>query len=250
MLGNPIGSKIIFLEETDSTNSYAARLIYDHTPIEGTVILAGFQNAGRGQRGSYWESVRDQNLLVTYILFPSFLAASNHFFLNQALSLSMYEFIKSRTSEVVTIKWPNDILAGNRKIAGLLVENTIRNNQFSYTLVGMGVNINQINFTGFSPEAVSLQLLENKSFDLKTCLYELNQFVEKWYSILRTGNFKKISGEYSDALFGLNLPVEFESNQERFTASIKGVNQNGQLILAGNNGKELIFNNKEVKFIF
>jgi len=250
MLGNVIGSKIIELDEIDSTNSYAARLIYDQSPIEGTVITAGFQSAGKGQRGSGWESEKNQNLILSYILFPSFLDVSQHFLLNQAISLSIYDFISQKTSAPVAIKWPNDILAGDKKIAGLLIENSIRNNKFSSSIAGIGININQQYFKPYSPQATSLQLLENKTYKLHNCIAELNNSVDKWYSILKSGNYKKISESYQNALFKKGRTVGFESEGEMFTATIKGVNESGQLLLKKSNGEEAVFNNKEVKYKF
>lgn len=250
MLGNVIGSKLIELDETDSTNSYASRLIFDQSPIEGTVIMAGYQSAGKGQRGSGWESLKQQNLLISYILYPTFLPADQHFLLNQALSISVFEFISRNTTAPVSIKWPNDVLVGNKKIAGLLIENSIRNNKFSSSVAGIGININQIIFKEYSLQATSLQLIENKIYDVKSCLSQLNSQIDKWYAILKSGNHKKITEYYEKALYGIGSTVGFDSKGENFNAVIKGVNASGQLVLTKNSGDDVVYNNKELKYKF
>lgn len=250
MLGNVIGSKLIELDETDSTNSYAARLIYDQSPLEGTVIVAGFQSAGKGQRGAGWESEKNQNLLISCIIYPAFLGVTEHFLLNQVFSLGVLEFMQKKTSAPISIKWPNDILIGDRKIAGLLIENSIRNNKFTSSVAGIGININQTNFGTYSPVATSLHLIENKKFIVKECLIQLIAQVDKWYAILKSGNHKKITESYEKVLYKAGTPANFESNGENFTAIIKGVNASGQLVLTKSTGSEIVFNNKEIKFKF
>src|SRR5687767_2705494 len=116
MIGNITGNRIIELADTDSTNSYAARLLHNEIPEEGTVILTHFQRAGRGQRGTGWESAPGKNLLASYILYPTFLSPADQFLLNQAITLGVYDFLTEQTSHNVRIKWPNDILVDHSKI--------------------------------------------------------------------------------------------------------------------------------------
>ncbi|MFT7154174.1 MAG: BirA family biotin operon repressor/biotin-[acetyl-CoA-carboxylase] ligase, partial [Alteromonas macleodii] len=121
-----IGSVCIRLERVDSSNNYARELIRDKMPIEGTVIVANEQTSGRGQRANTWFSEPKSNLTCSYILRPVFLAAKNQFVLSAAVALAVfetvYQFIPNNT---LRIKWPNDILVGDKKIAGILIENTL-----------------------------------------------------------------------------------------------------------------------------
>lgn len=250
MIGVKIGLHRIELEETDSTNSYASRMIHNELPKEGTAILAHFQKAGKGQRGSGWESESRKNLLVSYILYPGFLNVSDHFLLNQCLSLAVFECIQVMTKVPVFIKWPNDILADNRKIAGMLVENTLRNNRIINTIAGIGINVNQTEFKEFYPEAVSLKMLEGKNFDVMKCFDQLNQFIEKWYNLLKFGNHEKIKIAYTRALYMLEKPALFKKGTEQFKGIITGVLNDGHLIVRKENGELSYFLNKEISLVF
>ena len=242
--------RTIHLAETDSTNSYAARLLHLEIPEEGTVIMADFQKAGRGQRGSGWESESGKNLIISYILYPNFLKIADQFALNQAIALAVTEFIRKMIPAETYIKWPNDVITDGQKIAGILVENSIRGNQITHSIIGMGININQTNFEMYSPQATSLKMVAQRDFDLKKCLSELNSSVEKWYSVLRLSNFKKLNEEYSNSLFRNGKRSEFESKGQKFWGTIKGVNAEGKLQITDDEGNTSLFMNKEVSFIF
>ena len=250
MIGNTLGRRIIEIEDTDSTNSYAARLLHAEVPEDGTVIMAHYQKSGRGQRSTVWESEAGKNLLVSYIVYPNFLSPPSQFLLNQAITLGVYDFIISQTSQPVAIKWPNDILAGHSKIAGILVENSIRNNRIIHSICGIGINVNQEKFATYNLPATSLSLLENKTFDLRLCLDKLSNCIDKWYSALQVGNDLKIRKAYSEALFLSGTEAVFESKGIRFTGVITGVLDDGRLEIRKGDGITSLFMNKEVRFIF
>ncbi|MBL0343422.1 MAG: biotin--[acetyl-CoA-carboxylase] ligase [Bacteroidetes bacterium] len=249
MLGIKTGQRVIELVETDSTNSYAARLMHLEVPEDGTVIMAGFQKAGRGQRGSGWESEPGKNLLISYILYPNFLKIADQFILNQTISLAVHEFIKKSTSASTAIKWPNDIIAGTGKISGILIENSIRSNQIMHSIVGIGININQLIFETYHPPAQSLSMIENRVFSLKSCLTELNTCIDKWYNLLRINNFRKINEDYLNALYLRNIPSRFEHNGQQFTGTIKGITPEGKLHLITEDGTSQLYLTKEIKYL-
>jgi len=250
MFGNKPGQRIIEVAETDSTNSYAARLLHDEIPEEGTLIVSNHQNAGRGQRGTVWESENGLNLLLSYILYPSFLPLQNQFILNEAIALSLHDTIQQFTSFDVLIKWPNDILAGGGKIAGILIENSIRNGKIIHSIAGAGININQLHFSQFNPPATSLFILENKIFNFQDILQTLNLQLDKWYTHLRMGNYSRIHEAYLNHLFKYKTQSKFESSGIRFTGTITGINKDGQLEISKEDGTDVKFNHKEVKFLF
>ncbi len=250
MFGNRPGQRIIELDETDSTNSYAARLLHDQVPEEGTVIVAHFQKAGKGQRGSGWESEAHKNLVISYILYPTFLNVQDQFLLNQAVALSLYDLLKSLTTAKIAVKWPNDILANESKIAGILIENAVRNSKIIHSIIGIGLNVNQQQFNSYNPPATSLANLEQKTFETSELLIKLNETFDKWYTQLQIGNAAKIRNEYLRVLFRNQTPAKFESNGISFEGIITGVKDDGRLEISGNDGKVFLFNNKEVKFLF
>jgi len=250
MIGVKIGLPCIELEETDSTNSYASRLIHNELPKEGTAILAHYQKAGKGQRGSGWQSEPGENLLISYILYPEFLNVADHFLFNQCLSVAVIEFLRVMTKVPVSVKWPNDILAGKRKIAGILVENTLRNNRIIHSIAGIGININQTSFQSYTPEAVSLKMLEGNDFDILKCAGQLNKFIEKWYNLLKFGNHEKIKIAYTGALYLLEKPALFKSGTDQFKGIITGVLNDGHLVIRKENGELSYYLNKEISFVF
>lgn len=250
MFGNKPGQRVIELDETDSTNSYAARLLHDQVPEEGTVISTGFQKAGKGQRGTVWESEPYKNLLISYILYPNFIKIQDQFLLNQGVALAILETLKILTTAKIVIKWPNDILADNKKIAGILIENAIRNGKIVHAVIGIGINVNQEHFNNYQLGATSLNMLEKKTFEPNHVLKLLNNAIDKWYTQVRLGNSSRIRSEYMKSLYLIQQPGQFESNGENFEGIITDVKEDGRLEISSTDGKILLFNNKEVKFLF
>ncbi|MBK8405149.1 MAG: biotin--[acetyl-CoA-carboxylase] ligase [Bacteroidetes bacterium] len=250
MIGNKIGSLVIELEETDSTNSYASRLLQEHEVAEGTAIMAHFQTSGRGQRSSGWESESHKNLTVSYILSPGFLPITNHFVLNQAISLGVYDFIKSKISADVAIKWPNDILVGNSKIAGILIENSLRGTKITHSVVGIGINVNQIQFADYEPPATSLAKIEVKEFELRKLLDELSENLDKWYTRVRLGHFRQINQAYEEAMFQRNKLATYQTPEGKFQGTITGVTDDGRLEILKQDGIPVYFMNKEVRYLY
>lgn len=158
-----IGKNLITLQSIKSTNTYAAELVQREKPEEGTVIMTEYQENGRGQRETSWESERGQNLLASFIFYPT-INVADHFLFNQCIALGIHEMIKSELGNNVTIKWPNDILVNEKKIAGILTETAISANKFQYAIAGVGINVNQKHFKNYSPEATSFFLRQENYF--------------------------------------------------------------------------------------
>lgn len=249
LLGPSFGERIIQLDQVDSTNSYAARLLHDSIPREGTAILTRFQQAGKGQRGTTWDSDEDKNLLVSYIAYPNFLPPQDQFLLSQAVSLAAADAIHSLTGLQVAIKWPNDLLVSDRKLAGILIENSIRSNTITHSIIGIGLNVNQTEFRAFTPPAVSIKLLTNKDFAINECFGALNSCLDKWYLQLKAGHDRKIREEYLKNMYLIGKEAGYESRTGRFRGTIRGVHPDGSLDMETNAGQRLVFRNKEVKLL-
>ena len=152
MLFSP--DKIIRLHTVGSTNDYMIEQIRNgNINLEGTIVIADEQTSGKGMDINIWESEPGKNLTFSIFFKPDFLRADQQFLLNKSISLGVYDFIKSLvTHQKVTIKWPNDIYVGDKKIAGILINNTIAGNELFYSVAGIGVNINQQKFPGSCPQ--------------------------------------------------------------------------------------------------
>ena len=153
-----IGSNLLFFENLPSTNTHAADLLKKNNLPEGTIVYTNYQSAGRGYSGNRWESEDGKNLLISIVLFPSFIKPEDQFYISMAVSLGICDFLKRYIPDC-SIKWPNDIYVNNDKIAGILIESSITGNKIEYTIAGIGLNINQEKFISDAPNPVSLRIV-------------------------------------------------------------------------------------------
>ncbi len=234
-----------------STNSYAGELLAKSRPIEGTVITTDDQTKGRGQIGSKWLSSAKNNLTCSVILYPSFLQVRQQFDLNIMVSLALRDVVKTLLPKrTVKIKWPNDIYADGKKIAGILIQNALQGTSIQNTIIGMGLNVNQIQFPLEIPNATSLQLLAPETkFDIEAVLFRTCEALEKRYLQLKSSKDNKFKQDYLQHLYGFGEERIFsKKNGTRFNGNIEGVTEEGKLIIRS--GRELLyFSLKEVVFL-
>ncbi len=243
-----LGKNLVELETADSTNNYAKDLLANGTPIEGTAILAHNQSAGRGQMGNVWQSAPGKNLTISFILYPDFLAADKQFYLNMAVSLAVKECCESYLSEEVEIKWPNDIYYGDKKVAGILIENTITGSSLSSSVIGIGLNVNQTEFDAALANPTSLKTESGKELDIKQIFGRLSVYLEKYYLQLRQLHFNFLDRAYTEALYRYQQTHEFRKGAQVFKGEINGVSKDGKLIIHSG-GKEQRYGFKEIEFI-
>jgi len=247
------GQKIICLERTDSTNSYLTRLSAKKKLPEGTVIITQNQEQGRGQREAIWESDAGKNLTLSILLHPTFLKPDEQFILNKVVSLGVIEFILKHTSSLsqewkATIKWPNDIYIGNKKVAGILIENSVSGNKLQQSIIGIGINVNQEKFSAELPNATSLKIIFGKEFDLEDNLEQLCSCIESRYLQLKANHFEKINEDYLQNLYRFDEWANFNSKGEIIKARITGITKIGKLVLGKENGEKFECDFKEVEF--
>jgi len=241
-----IGLNRIHLERVDSTNNYARQLVRDKMPVEGTVVTASTQTEGRGQRTNSWFSEPDLNLTASYILRPAFLAAKDQFMLSASVALAVFDAIKRISgSENVKIKWPNDILVSDRKIAGILIENSLRGMTLDHSIVGIGINVNQTEF----PKgliATSLACETGKTHELEHVLSDLNSGLEKYYLQLRQGDHRSILSQFNTNLFGFDEERTLTVNGTEASFRILGARPSGELQLEDANGRNSLHQHHEI----
>ena len=242
-----IGSDIMFCKNAESTNTFASGLLQNEPVAEGTIIHTNFQLAGRGQKGNRWESEEGKNLLFSIVLFPGMVSPEDQFIISMIISLGICDFLKMFITGC-RIKWPNDIYAGDDKIAGILIENSITGESISNTIVGVGLNINQISFPEDIPNPVSLKMLTGKDNDLDYCLKQIAICLDKRYDQLLSGCRKEIRTEYISSLYRLNEWCNFITGSGLLYGKINSVAHSGSLQIEdeGKNIHEFQF--KEVEF--
>lgn len=247
-----IGKNIIFLPEVSSTNSYATDLLRNiHSP-EGTVIHTAHQTQGKGQRGNSWNAEPASNLTASIILRPTFLSIEKQFFLYQISALACYDTLAEFLHEShfdIKVKFPNDVLVNRKKIAGILIENNLQNSQIMWSVVGVGINVNQTHFAE-NIKATSLKLLQaEKQFEVSDVLKTLCKHLEKWYLALLNNKFDFIKENYLKHFFGLNVFLDFEINNEVKNLLVKGISEKGLLLLEDRTGRGFEFDVKGVKWV-
>lgn len=244
-----VGQNLVTLKQVDSTNSFLKNILSNSKPVpEGTVIMAEDQYAGRGQRESTWQSEPGKNLTFSILLRPSFLSVTGQFNLTMAVSMGVFEALEPVLGTQLKIKWPNDIYYADKKLGGMLIENILQGSQIKNSIVGIGINVNQDNFTDKAGNATSIKQILQKDYSLKDILSEICKHVEAYYLHLKAGRIDFVKNIYLSRLYWLNKEGQFQSNGEVFTGMIKNVTDNGLLIVESN-GKEEAYNLKEIKFL-
>jgi BirA family transcriptional regulator, biotin operon repressor / biotin---[acetyl-CoA-carboxylase] ligase len=243
-----IGSNLLFFKNLPSTNTHTATLLKKNRLQEGSIIYTNYQSAGRGYYNNIWESEDGKNLLISIILFPSFLNPEDQFQISMAISLGICDFL-IRYIPDCSIKWPNDIYVNNDKIAGILIESSVSGSKIDSTIAGIGLNINQEKFLSNAPNPVSLSMLTGKSYDLLSCLNQLSTDLDKRYKQLIAGNSGQIKQEYVLKLFRLNKWCQFRDSKEIFTGKILNTGEFGRIIIEKSGGEINEYSFKEIEFI-
>lgn len=244
-----VGQNFITLSEVDSTNTYLKNILSNSKPVEGTVIMAESQYAGRGQQQNRWHSEPGKNLAFSILLNPAFLPVADQFDLTRVVSLGVYNALKPLLGDTLKIKWPNDVYYNDSKLGGILIENILQGQKIKHSVIGIGLNINQLDFPEWVPNPVSVKQILQRDEDLKAILLDICSHIEAWYLKLKAGKTDEIRHTYLSILYWLNQRRQFRSNGETFEGTIKSVKDNGLLVVEDNLNTELEFNFKQIEFI-
>jgi BirA family biotin operon repressor/biotin-[acetyl-CoA-carboxylase] ligase len=247
-----VGKVAYHLPSVDSTNTYLWELVSKTNPTEGTAVWADTQTAGRGQIGSRWESKAGENLTVSFLFIPRFVQVQAQFVLNQIASLAVRDtlLLYGLAPELVRIKWANDVYVGHKKIAGILIENVLQAPQLKYTVIGIGLNINQLEFSPDLSKATSLQIETRVPQLVEHVLSDLCLCLERRYLQLRAGKYTTILADYLACLYQYQtLATYFIPSQNRqIVGKIVGISDIGKLIIATET-ETLYFAIKEIQFL-
>ena len=241
-----LGSQIIRIPQTSSTNGHLLQLSNTKELAEGSIMVTDHQTQGRGMADNSWESEPGANLTFSIILYPSFLENFRQFLLSKAISLAVFDFLSEHVSDV-SIKWPNDVYVGQQKITGILIENFSDGAHLNKTIVGIGVNINQMQFLSDAPNPVSLQQLTGKIYPLENCLKTLHSYIAARYQMMKE-DAKKLDADYLQHLYRFGEINRYSANGLVFEARIMGVNNYGMLEMMTTSGEYKVFGYKEVVF--
>ena len=241
--------KLIKLDAIDSTNEFLKALSSNQTLENFTVVTAENQLKGRGQMGAVWNSEPSKNLIMSVLISDFISNVDQIFTINLVVSVSIIQALEDFSIPELSIKWPNDIMSYNKKVGGILIENTIKSNGSINSIVGLGLNVNQMNFENL-PNASSLALICNCTFKKEEILLKiierLKKNIKNWNQ-----NAALIASEYANKLFKKGIPMTFAGrHQDNFIGIIKAITPNGKLEIILQDGSVSEFDIKEIQMLY
>lgn len=242
--------RIIKLNAIDSTNSFLRQLSAEGPVEDFTVVITQNQTNGRGQMGTLWQSQNAKNLMFSVFKDMSDLSITSHFQLSMAVSLAVFEALSTFEIPKLKIKWPNDILSEQKKLCGILIENVIKQNKLQSSIIGVGVNVNQIQFTNL-PNATSMQLVSGNCFNCDDVLQEILRQLKHYLSLIDSNSCLVLKKYYERNLFRKDKPSSFKNEEGTvFSGFIKGVSDSGHLKVLIEDDVVKLFDFKEVQLLY
>ncbi len=243
-----IGHQVATFSSLESTNSHLKKMISATAIAEGFAVRAKYQTLGRGQIGNTWVSEMGKNLLLSVFLKPQRLPVQQYFFLNMSVCLALVDCL-NHFAQGFILKWPNDILFEKKKVAGILIENSIAGAAIQHSIVGIGLNVNQRVFSdSFNPKATSLATVLGKSIVIEEVQKKLFEHLQIRYQQLQL-DAGSLKSDYYNNLHGYRTEVPVYLDGQPQTLQIEGVADNGQLQTTIG-GLQRTFDFKELRFLF
>lgn len=234
------GSKIYSFDSIDSTNN-CAKAIAACGATEGTVIIAEQQTAGKGRMGRPWQANPNENLTFSIVLRPQGSADAMNL-LPLYVAVGVAEAIERTTGIQVECKWPNDLLINSKKVAGILIEGSLKQNALEYAVVGVGLNVNQKTFSGeLEQKATSLYLASGKEIDRSVLFREILRSLEGRYRDASSGGFTSVLPEWLSRCRMINQEISVSLHGQVLSGVVKGLNNEGALILQANGTEKTLF---------
>ncbi len=242
---------IEYFESLDSTNKYMFDFITKNEADEGMVVIANTQTQGKGNANNKWESEADKNLTFSILLKPDFIDAEDQFSITQIISLSILNALsKYLDANRLRVKWPNDIYFSDKKLGGILIQNTIKGPKISNSVVGIGINVNQEKFTSDAPNPGSIMLITHEVVDKEILLKEILNNINDYYSrLMLFPSNKWLENQYLEKLYAINETLSFKDKNGEFKGMIRGIDKFGRIIISHEKGEDIIYAFKEVEFI-
>lgn len=250
--------KILHFDELDSTNVWLYDKISEKNDISDTVVVAAHQTAGRGMDKNRWESEKGKNLLFSIALNVNYLEAENQFKISQAVSVAIVETLSQFIdNQRLFVKWPNDIYFGDKKLAGMLIQNTIEGRMMGTSIIGIGLNVNQIEFSTDIPNPISLRMIaEENSLDILDTIDDLNNLLNLLISSIKASveslrsasNQSIINEKYILKSYRFGIWADYLYQNHVKSLKINGFDKYGRLLLRDKEGAEIVCDVKELQF--
>lgn len=236
------------LQTIDSTNAYLQRK-QSEADIRDWVVSANEQTAGKGMGTNGWESAKRQNLTFSLALDTSFLSAERQFLLSEAVPLGIVKVLDSFLFvEKLFIKWPNDIYYDGHKLAGILINSTIKANMMDTSIIGIGLNVNQMKFNDWPTHPISLKQITGKDYELQPLLEQIAESIVAEVERLKK-NSPAIEQDYLSRLFRYHTWADYRVDEKTLRLFMTGIDPFGRLQLVDETNKSYCFDIKEIKFL-
>jgi len=243
-----IGLRILSFPELPSTNQYLKEVSEKEKPQEGALVITLNQTQGRGFGQNQWHSQANKNLTFSFILYPKHIKATDQMMLNYFVSLAIVDFLDSLQIKA-SIKWPNDIYVYDKKISGILIENTIAGEFLHSSIIGIGLNIQEQTFPESLPNPISVFDIKHKNFDLNYCLTQLLENLNQRYFQTQFDK-EKLKSSYTEKMYKILVESEFiREDKTQFEGVILGVDADGKLIVRNKNQEIELFGFKEIEYL-
>ena len=240
--------KYYHFDQLDSTNAYLQRMQSEHD-IRNWVASADEQTAGKGMGSNGWESETGKNLTFSLAVGMGFLPAERQFLLSEAVALGIIEVLdKTLPTEQLSIKWPNDIYYGNCKLSGILINSTIKANMMDLSIIGIGLNVNQMRFQDWPTHPISLKMITGNEYDLKPLLKQIASQVIKKVKLLKSDP-TSIEQDYLKRLFRCQTWADYEVGGKVRRLFMTGIDSFGRLMLVDETNNSYCFDIKEIRFL-
>jgi len=241
-------TKIFRYKKLKSTNTKLKELQSVERLPEFSIVITDNQTNGRGQHGNFWESEKNKNLTFSVLLYPHFIEIKHQFNIAIIITVALVDVLKKYLINV-KIKWPNDIYAYDKKISGILIENSIIGDKIDYSVVGIGLNVNQLQFVSDAKNPVSMKILTGKEFDAKLLLHEIITEIIARYSQCVEHGFKNIQNQYHENLYWINEAHTFKDENGIFQGKIELVEETGHLVMTDSENNRRKYAFKEIEFL-
>lgn len=241
--------KLIKLDAIDSTNDFLKALAASQVLDNFTVVTAENQTKGKGQMGAAWNSEKSKNLIMSVLVKDLLISVDEIYQLNIATSLAVIKVLKRYGIKDLSVKWPNDIMSANYKLAGILIENSFKSDGSITTIIGLGLNVNQTNFEGL-PKASSMSVVSDSYYEKDELLVAIIDELENIIKLI--GVFPQtLWDQYLELLFKKDFPMPFMVNEGKpFMGIIKGVSKLGKLIVLNEDDTLKEYAVKEIQMLY
>jgi len=234
------------IQVVDSTNNEASRLLAEGMYLHGTGILSVNQTEGRGQYGRHWVTQPGLHMALSIIIQPDNMTVSELPLVSMKASLALVRILMQENDALLPlIKWPNDIYANGKKMAGILIENSLTSSKVQHCIIGIGMNVNEPDFPDHLPNATSLFLLTNKKYDIRP----LAEKIRLSFMTLLDEPTEKWKPEYDSFIYGSGQIKSFEKKGEIVKARVIGVDIEGRIMLEKEDGNRMSYFAHEIKWL-